>query len=116
MTDTAALASIGAATRELRLPVIRNDARNGSPNSRNAPNSPTSCSWLRCLRARSTNALRAAVNAASMTPRFPRLKRLADFDLDAAPSVNPATIASLAGGGYLDAGEPVVLLGDVGTP
>jgi len=47
--------------------------------------------------------------------RFPRLKRLADFDLSAAPSVNPATIATLAGGAYMDAGEPVVLLGDSGT-
>jgi len=34
--------------------------------------------------------------------RFPRLKRLADFDLAAAPSVNPATIATLAAGAYMD--------------
>jgi len=47
--------------------------------------------------------------------RFPRMKRLADFELSAAPSVNPATVATLAGGAYLDAGEPVVLLGDSGT-
>jgi DNA replication protein DnaC len=47
--------------------------------------------------------------------RFPRLKRLADFDLAAAPSVNPATIATLAAGAYMDSGEPVVLLGDSGT-
>ena len=38
------------------------------------------------------------------------LKRLADFDLAAAPSVNPATIATLAAGAYMDSGEPVVLL------
>src|SRR5215207_2668946 len=42
--------------------------------------------------------------------RFPRTKRLPDFDLDAAPTINPATIATLASGAYLDAGEPVVLL------
>src|SRR5205807_1088971 len=47
--------------------------------------------------------------------RFPRNKRLADFDLDAAPTINPATIAMLVSGGYLDTGEPVVLLGDSGT-
>ena len=46
--------------------------------------------------------------------RFPRIKRLADFDLSAAP-VNAATIAMLASGAYLDKGEPVVLLGDSGT-
>src|SRR4051794_14686964 len=46
---------------------------------------------------------------------FPRLKRLADFDLAAAPTVSPAAIAALAGGAFIDAGEPVVLLGDSGT-
>ena len=30
--------------------------------------------------------------------RVPRMKRLADFDLSAAPTVNPATIATLANG------------------
>ena len=43
------------------------------------------------------------------------MKRLADFELSAAPSVNPATVATLAAGAYMDAGEPVVLLGDSGT-
>jgi DNA replication protein DnaC len=47
--------------------------------------------------------------------RFPRLKRLADFNVDAVATINPATIAMLAAGNYLDAGEPVVLLGDSGT-
>ena len=48
--------------------------------------------------------------------RFPRLKRLADFDLSAAPSIPPATLATprerWPGS---TAGEPVVLLGDSGT-
>ncbi len=43
------------------------------------------------------------------------MKRLADFDLNAAPTVNAATIATLASGSYLEAGDPVVLLGDSGT-
>jgi len=46
---------------------------------------------------------------------FPRLKRLSEFDLGAAPSVNPATLATLATCAWIDAGEPVVLLGDSGT-
>jgi DNA replication protein DnaC len=46
--------------------------------------------------------------------RFPRLKRLGDFDLAAAPGVNPATLAALAKGAWIDAGEPVVLIGDSG--
>ncbi|MGH9060424.1 MAG: IS21-like element helper ATPase IstB, partial [Acidimicrobiales bacterium] len=47
--------------------------------------------------------------------RFPRLKRLEDFDLTVAPQVNPATLAALGSGAWIDAGEPVVLIGDSGT-
>jgi DNA replication protein DnaC len=47
--------------------------------------------------------------------KFPRIKTLADFNLDAAPSIAPAVFAALASGAYLDAGEPVVALGDSGT-
>ena len=47
--------------------------------------------------------------------RFPRLKRLVDFDVSASPTVNAATVAALASGAYLDKGEPVVLLGNSGT-
>ena len=39
------------------------------------------------------------------------MKRLADFDINATPTVNPTTLADLAAGGYLDAGEPVLLIG-----
>ena len=47
--------------------------------------------------------------------QFPRLKRLADFNLDAVPSIHPATLATSPAAHYIDAGEPVVLLGDSGT-
>ncbi|HEY5436004.1 MAG TPA: IS21-like element helper ATPase IstB [Candidatus Limnocylindrales bacterium] len=47
--------------------------------------------------------------------RFPRLKRLEDFDLAAAPAIPPATLAGLASLAWVAAGEPVVLLGDPGT-
>jgi DNA replication protein DnaC len=46
--------------------------------------------------------------------RFPRIKRLADFDLSVSP-IPPATLASLSALAWLTAGEPVVLLGDPGT-
>ena len=46
--------------------------------------------------------------------KFPRLKRLADFDTGAS-TIPPATLAHLTSGAYLDAGEPVVMLGDSGT-
>ena len=47
--------------------------------------------------------------------KFPRAKRLTDFDLTALPDLPPATLAELADGAWIDAGEPVVLLGDSGT-
>jgi DNA replication protein DnaC len=46
---------------------------------------------------------------------FPRLKRLEDFDTTAAPGVPAATVAALQAGAFIDAGAPVVLLGDSGT-
>ena len=47
--------------------------------------------------------------------KFPRTKRLADFDPAALPDLPPGTLAHLAGGAWIDAGEPLVLLGDSGT-
>ena len=44
--------------------------------------------------------------------RFPRLKQLADFDLAAAPTIDPALLSALERGDWIDAAEPVVLLGD----
>jgi DNA replication protein DnaC len=114
MTDTAALAAIGAATRELRLPVVRAETQRISEVAQR-----TQMTYLAFIAEvlsaevdeRAERRRRRRVHEA----RFPRIKRLADFDLGAAPTVNPATIATLAKGGYLQAGEPVVLLGDSGT-
>jgi DNA replication protein DnaC len=114
MTDTAALASIGAATRELRLPVVRAEGAHMAEVAQRAQ--ATYLAFLAEVLAaevdeRAERRRQRRVHEA----RFPRLKRLADFDLAAAPSVNPATIATLAAGAYMDSGEPVVLLGDSGT-
>jgi DNA replication protein DnaC len=46
--------------------------------------------------------------------RFPMLKELADFDFDAAPQLNQQQVLALAEGEYLDAAEPVLLLGNPG--
>ncbi|NHU49668.1 ATP-binding protein, partial [Rhodococcus sp. A14] len=46
---------------------------------------------------------------------FPRQKWLADFDFDANPNVNPATINSLASCVWVRKGEPLCLIGDSGT-
>jgi DNA replication protein DnaC len=114
MTDTAALASIGAATRELRLPVVRAGAARLAEEAQRSQSS-----YLGFL----AEVLSAEVDERTERRRqrriteahFPRIKRIADFDLAAAPSVSPAAIATLATGAYMDAGDPVVLLGDSGT-
>ena len=47
--------------------------------------------------------------------KFPRPKRLEDLDLTCIPDLPPATLTHLAGGSWIDAGEPLVLLGNSGT-
>jgi len=113
-SDAAAQAAIGAATRELHLPTIRDEA--------------TGLAQI-AVRERQTHlgflaeVLTAEVDERAERRRvrriaeakFPRIKRLTDFHLDAVPSIAPGQLAVLAGGGWIDAGEPVVLLGDSGT-
>ena len=114
MTNDAALAAIGAATRELRMPIIRREAE---PLAKSADR--TRSSYLAYL----ADVLSAEVDERTehrrqrrvAEARFPRMKRLSDFDLAAAPSVSPATFAILASCSFLAAGEPLVLLGDSGT-
>jgi DNA replication protein DnaC len=113
-SDAAAQAAIGAATRELHLPTIRAEAAR--------------IAEIAAREQQSHLAFLAEVLAAEVDDRterrrarrlndakFPRVKRLADFDVDAVPGISAGTLGHLAAGGYLDAGEPVVLLGDCGT-
>lgn len=113
-SDTAAQAAIGAAARELHLPTIRDEATRLAEIA--VRERQTHLGFLaevltaevddRCDRRRARRIAEA---------KFPRLKRLAEFNLDAVSTIAPAALATLATGAYLDAGEPVVLLGDSGT-
>jgi DNA replication protein DnaC len=114
MTDTAAAAAIGAATRELRLPVVRTEAGRLAEVAQRSQQSYLSY-LAEVLSAECDERAERRRQRRVHEARFPRIKRLADFDVCAAPTVNPATLTNLASGGYLDAGEPVVLLGDSGT-
>jgi DNA replication protein DnaC len=42
-------------------------------------------------------------------------RRSTDFDFDANPNINPATIHALATGGWIRRAEPLCLIGDSGT-
>ena len=47
--------------------------------------------------------------------RLPRMKRLDEFDFQAAPHVPARLLRDLAEGGYIERAEPVIFLGDSGT-
>jgi DNA replication protein DnaC len=47
--------------------------------------------------------------------KFPRHKRLTDFDPATVPDLAPGTLAALGQPDWIEAGHPVVLLGDSGT-
>jgi DNA replication protein DnaC len=112
--DAAAQASIGAAARELHLPTVRTEAARLAEIADRERQT-----HLRYL----SEVLAAEVDDRTERRRtrrindakFPRLKRLADFIIDAESTISPAVLGQLAGGHYMDAGEPVVLLGDSGT-
>jgi len=112
--DAAAQASIGAAARELHLPTVRTEAaRLAEIASRERH---THLRYLAEVLAAEVDDRTERRRARRINDaKFPRLKRLADFNIDAVPGVAPAILGHLAAGHYLDAGEPVVLLGDSGT-
>jgi DNA replication protein DnaC len=114
LTEQAASLAIDGACRSLRLPTVRVQA---------GPLADAA------VRDRATHrAYLAEVLAAELEERdgkrrerriaearFPRAKRLADFDLAAAPAIPPAVLAALSTLAWVTAGEPVVLIGDPGT-
>jgi len=44
--------------------------------------------------------------------RLPRIKTLEEFDFSQSPKISPSQIQELAGGGYLERAEPVILIGE----
>jgi DNA replication protein DnaC len=114
LTEPAAQAAIAAACRALALPTIRDEhARIADAAARHRLSHQAFLAEVLTAECddRDTRRRIRRVHEA----RFPRIKRLADLNLTALPSLPPATLAELAAGGWIDAGEPVVLLGDSGT-
>ena len=114
VTDTAAQAAIGAAARELHLPTVRAEAIRLAEIA--ARQRHTHLAYLAEVLSAELDDRSARRRARRIgEARFPRLKRLADFNADVVPSISPAQLAHLATGAWIDAGEPLVLLGDSGT-
>jgi DNA replication protein DnaC len=114
LTEQAADAAIDSACRLLRLPTIRGQF--GDLAEAAARDQQTYRGFLaellmaECDDRTNRRALRRVPDAG-----FPRPKRLEEFDFAANPAINPATIAQLAGGDWIRAGQPLCLVGDSGT-
>lgn len=113
MTDTAASAGIAAAARALHLPTVRSLADELADQA--GRDQTTHRGYLAELLAAEVDerAERRRIRR-TREARFPRTKLLADFEV-AHSSIDAATLATLAGGDWIDASRPAVLLGDSGT-
>lgn len=114
LSDPAAEAAIHAACRSLSLPTIRDQATPiADAASKQRLTHKAFLAELLTAECDERDARRRIrrVNEA----KFPRTKRLSDFDPGRLPDLPAATLAHLAAGGWIDAGQPLVLLGDSGT-
>jgi DNA replication protein DnaC len=113
MGEAAAEAAVSACCRELRLPTIRTEAASLADAA--AREGLTHRAFLAgVLLAEMDDRSERRRQRRLGEARFPRMKRLSDFTCTHSP-VPPATVAALAAGAFIDAGTPVVLLGDSGT-
>jgi len=114
MTEPAAEAAIRVACRELHLPTIAAEAARIADDA--ARERLTHRGFLAEVLAAEVDERANRRRARRLhEARFPRMKRLEDFDCTVAPGVPPTTVAALQAGAFIDAGHPVVLLGDSGT-
>jgi len=114
LTEEAAAVAIDVATRVLHLPTVRTSADElAAAAVRDRLTHRAYLAELLAAEVDDREARRRERRIAEV--RFPRMKHLAEFDLGATPSIEPAALATLAQGAWIEAGEPVVLLGDSGT-
>lgn len=114
LTEQAAMLAITDACRELRLPTVRaQHAELAEAAARDRLSHRAFLAEVLGAEVEERDARRRERRIAEA--RFPRFKHLADFDLAAAPTIPPATLAGLSALAWVTAGEPVVLLGDPGT-
>ena len=114
LTEEAAAVAIDVATRVLHLPTVRASADELAAAA--VRDRLTHRAYLAELLAAEVDDREGRRRERRIAEaRFPRTKRLAEFDLGATPSIAPGTLAALATGDWISAGEPVVLLGDSGT-
>lgn len=113
-TEQAAAAAVDQACRRLRLPTIRavlDDALTAANREQLTYQGFLAELLLAECDDRDRRSTLRRVKAAG----FPRQKWLGDFDFDASPNINAATIHTLAAADWIRKGEPLCLIGDSGT-
>lgn len=113
-TEQAAEAAINAACAELRLPSVREHAGTFAERARKERISHRGFLAELLGTEVEDRAARRRTRRISEA-RFPRAKTLAGFNLGANRALTSAQIAHLASTSWIEAGEPVVFLGDSGT-
>jgi DNA replication protein DnaC len=114
LSEEGAEATIVAACRELHLPTVRTEAARLADMA--GRERLTHRAYLAEVLAAEVDERDARRRARRIVEaRFPRLKRLGEFDCGANPNVPPTTIATLGARTWIDDGQPVVFLGDSGT-
>ncbi len=114
LSEQAAVTAIEAACRTLHLPTIRGRAPEAIAAAERGRH--TYAALLAELLLAECDAREERSRARRVRDAgFPRPKRLEDFDTDANPNINPATLAQLATGAWVTNGTPICLLGDSGT-
>ncbi len=112
--DVATLAQVRQACRELHLPTV--GARAEALAQEATRGGETHLGFLAAvLEAECEDRAERRRQRRLAEAHFPRLKRLADFRFDDAPTVPASLIAELATGGFIDRAENVILIGDSGT-
>ena len=114
MTEQAAAAAVDQACRRLRLPSVRALVDEAIRVAEKEQLSYTGF-LAELLLAECDDRDRRSTIRRIAGAGFPRPKFLADFDYDANPHINPATINTLATGEWVKAGQPLCLIGDSGT-
>ncbi|NYE20009.1 DNA replication protein DnaC [Microbacterium immunditiarum] len=114
MTEEAAATAVDQACRRLRLPTIR-AVMDEAVKIAEREQLTYKGFLAELLLAECDDRDRRSVIRRVAAAGFPRQKWLGDFDFDANPNINPATIHTLATGDWIRRGDPLCLIGDSGT-
>lgn len=113
-TDTAIESFVKASCKELRLPTIGSRAASLADEAGRANQGHLSY-LCALLEAEQDDRAERRRHRRITEARFPRLKRLEDFDFKEAPQIPAATIRELASCNYIERAENIVFLGEPGT-